>query len=199
VSRIARLVMLRHQYLFEYRMERGAPAVDPLPAGYHLALPAAIADVGAAQLEGGEVEAAMLRARCAAGDVLGVIWHGGRVAHRSLVQRAGVAPVEGQLHAFPVASDEAYIRNCETARDHYGRGLYPTMLRSMLAMLHRGGDCRRALIACRTDNVASIRGIEKAGFVRVARGVTVGVMGGRLGATRWRPTTSHPTAAGERA
>jgi L-amino acid N-acyltransferase YncA len=55
------------------------------------------------------------------------------------------------------------IGNCFTEPEARGRGLYPALLRAMCDELARRGH-RRAIISCAPDNVASRRGIERAGF-----------------------------------
>jgi RimJ/RimL family protein N-acetyltransferase len=58
------------------------------------------------------------------------------------------------------------ISNCFTFPPHRGQGFYPRMLQAICRSLASQGQ-RRVIITCATDNFASIRGIEKAGFRRV--------------------------------
>ena len=64
------------------------------------------------------------------------------------------------------ASSVPMISNCFTFAAQRGQGLYPQLLG--IACHHLAGQGhRRAIITCAPDNVASVRGIEKAGFKRV--------------------------------
>jgi GNAT superfamily N-acetyltransferase len=58
------------------------------------------------------------------------------------------------------------ICNCVTLPAHRGQGLYPLLLRASCQRLAAQGY-GRAIITCAPDNLASMRGIEKAGFRRV--------------------------------
>ena len=58
------------------------------------------------------------------------------------------------------------ISNCVTLPAHRGRGLYPGLLRESCQQLAAQGH-GRVIITCEPDNLASVRGIEKAGFRRV--------------------------------
>jgi GNAT superfamily N-acetyltransferase len=59
------------------------------------------------------------------------------------------------------------IANCYTRPEARGRRLYPGLLRFAAADLARRGH-ERIFINCTSDNTASIRGIEAAGFARIA-------------------------------
>ncbi len=58
------------------------------------------------------------------------------------------------------------IGNCFTLPAWRGRGLYPGLLVATCQHLALQGH-RRAIITCAPDNLASVRGIEKAGFRRI--------------------------------
>lgn len=58
------------------------------------------------------------------------------------------------------------IGNCVTFAPYRGKGLYPQLIRAVSDSLASQGF-PRAIITCAPDNLASIRGIEKAGFKRV--------------------------------
>lgn len=58
------------------------------------------------------------------------------------------------------------ISNCFTNQQYRGKGLYPKLIHAAcISLASRGFE--RAIITCSTENPASIRGIEKAGFRRV--------------------------------
>jgi ribosomal protein S18 acetylase RimI-like enzyme len=66
----------------------------------------------------------------------------------------------GEATATPI------ISNCLTFPAYRGQGLYPLVLRASLRHLAAQGYSR-AIITCAPENIASIRGIEKAGFRRL--------------------------------
>lgn len=67
------------------------------------------------------------------------------------------------------------IGNCWTSKDFRGQGLYPhAIVRCCDEMAFRG--CERILISCAPDNLPSIAGIKKAGFVLIRRVATVLVL-----------------------
>lgn len=61
---------------------------------------------------------------------------------------------------------EAEIKFCLTLPARRGQGVYPRVLCSVLAYLESTG-MQRAFICAHRENIPSIRGIEKAGFVRL--------------------------------
>lgn len=75
-----------------------------------------------------------------------------------------IAEVEGRIR---VAPDEAYIWDCATLPPFRGLGLYPTLLRAIARDLADEGVAW-VWIAARADNAPSLRGFEKAGYLRVA-------------------------------
>lgn len=79
----------------------------------------------------------------------------------------GVAIEIGELDlAFSLPSGNRYLWGFVTAAPWRGRGLYPHLLQAMLRG-ECGDDANRAWIGHAPDNVASARGILKAGFRRV--------------------------------
>jgi L-amino acid N-acyltransferase YncA len=60
-------------------------------------------------------------------------------------------------------SDEVYLYDAFTFAEHRGQNLYPALLQRMLDASRKAG-LRRALIFVMSDNTASIRGVQKAGF-----------------------------------
>jgi GNAT superfamily N-acetyltransferase len=64
------------------------------------------------------------------------------------------------------ATETPLIGNCYTLPEHRRKGLYARLLMTICTQLANAGH-RRAIITCAPDNVASVRGIENAGFTRV--------------------------------
>lgn len=74
-------------------------------------------------------------------------------------------PVEiGEIHSvMSPRGDELYLYDAFTFAAYRGYSLYPALLQRMLDYSREMGF-RRALIFVLSDNVASIRGVQKAGF-----------------------------------
>jgi hypothetical protein len=87
---------------------------------------------------------------------------------RNVVAYAFVLFATDYKNVLGVPEDIPLIANCFTKPAWRGRHLYPRLLRRVCVELARAGH-KRAVISCAPDNVASIRGIERAGFRRVAR------------------------------
>lgn len=88
-------------------------------------------------------------------------------------------------------SDEIYLYDALTFAEYRGRNLYPALLQRILEHSREDG-LRRALIFVLSDNVASIRGVEKAGFKAFQR-VTYLTL---LGFSRYTYQPRLPEAAG---
>ena len=83
----------------------------------------------------------------------------------------------GEIHSLiRPRRDEIYLYDAFTFTEYRGRNLYPTLLQRILVH-SREATLRRALIFVMSDNIASIRGVEKAGFKEFQR-VTYGTMFG---------------------
>ncbi len=93
----------------------------------------------------------------------------GRVVHRAWVQEG---PRNAHLwHGHGdhlLGPGDAFIHYCETAVEARGRGIYPAVLRRVVADARRRG-IRTITIATDLDNIASRHGIEKAGFTEFQR------------------------------
>lgn len=74
-------------------------------------------------------------------------------------------PVEiGELRCVvSPRADEIYLYDAFTFPESRGQNLYPALLQRVLDASRQAG-LRRALIFVMSDNVASIRGVQKAGF-----------------------------------
>lgn len=101
------------------------------------------------------------------GYVFCAILHEGALAHfsNSFVQTPSTpGPAE-----FAFLRDDTYmgIGPCVTMESHRGRGLYPAALQ-ILRCRARDQRVERIYINSRPENMASVRGITKAGFIPVA-------------------------------
>ena len=79
----------------------------------------------------------------------------GFVVYESFYKR-----ILGEANTVPM------ISNCFTFPEYRGQGFYPRILQAVCLNLAAQGH-GRVIITCATDNLASIRGIEKAGFNRI--------------------------------
>jgi len=109
----------------------------------------------------------MLRKRASRGDIVYRACLGGRMMHRGCLQPGpGIARCEHRV-AFPLRRGEAYIHSCRTHADGRGRGMYPATLSRMAQdWKARGSD---VYVATVESNLASMRGIEKAGYSMTRR------------------------------
>ena len=83
-----------------------------------------------------------------------------RISHFSCVSRG--SRYVGEINRrIEILDGDIYIYNCFTNTDYRGKGLYAETLRHLLHK-YRG---RRVIIACLDGNTASLRTIEKVGFM----------------------------------
>jgi hypothetical protein len=104
------------------------------------------------------------RARLDRDEKCFVGWSAGRAAHFGWVQNAGVHEIRGTWRRETIQRGDFWIYSCRTADWARGRRLYPAALVSILRMYKRL-HYQRALIYVAEENIASIKGIERAGFV----------------------------------
>jgi ribosomal protein S18 acetylase RimI-like enzyme len=102
-------------------------------------------------------------------------------------------PVEiGEVHCVVnPRGDEIYLYDAFTFAEYRGHNLYPTLLQCILQHSSQQG-VRRALIFVLSDNMASIRGVQKAGFREFQRVTYYNL----LGFSRYVARPRLPTAAG---
>ena len=89
-------------------------------------------------------------------------------------------------------ADEIYLYDALTFEEYRGRNLYPAVLHRTLVQSREAG-LRRALIFVMSDNIASIRGVEKAGFVEFQRVTYSTVLG--FGRYTYKPRLSEAAGA----
>jgi len=79
-------------------------------------------------------------------------------------------PVEiGEIRCvMSPGGDEVYLYDAFTFAEYRGQNLYPALLQRVLDSSRQHG-LRRALIFVLSDNMASIRGVQKAGFRELQR------------------------------
>ncbi len=114
---------------------------------------------------------------------------GGRLGHISWLYYKG-----DPNRILRLGDRECEVKFCLTFPEFRGRGLYPAALRAIQRDLTERAF-HRCFICVRSDNTASIRGIEKAGFHKVGAMVLRKVMGIQVGRP---PATSSFEMNGER-
>ena len=104
------------------------------------------------------------QARLEAGHKCFVGWSHGRPAHFSWIQDAGVHRIRGTWRRDAVQPGDLWIYSVRTAEWARGRRLLPAALATILRE-YKSRNYQRALATIAEENVASIRGAERAGFV----------------------------------
>jgi hypothetical protein len=102
------------------------------------------------------------------GETCFIGWSDGRPAHFSWVQDRGVHEIRGTWRRDTIQHGDFWIYSCRTAGWARGRRLYPAALVAILRK-YKSQTYRRALIYVAEENIASINGVERAGFVLTER------------------------------
>lgn len=108
------------------------------------------------------------QSRLEAGHKCFVGWSNGRPAHFCWVQDAGVHRIRGTWRRDAIQPGDLWLYSGRTAEWARGRRLLPAALATILREYKRR-NYQRALATIAEDNVASIRGAERAGFVLAER------------------------------
>jgi hypothetical protein len=108
------------------------------------------------------------RARLDQNQACFVGWSQGRAAHYSWAQDAGVHEIRGTWRRDTIQPGDVWIYSCRTADWARGRRLYPAAVVAILRA-YKSQGYRRAVIYVSEENMASINGIERAGFVLAER------------------------------
>jgi hypothetical protein len=154
------------EHTFLYRHEVSAaplPAIES-PAQLRIArIPADEIDV---LTWIGPDERAEWDARLHRGDDCYGAWIGDAFVHYSWVQTQGTHDIACAGIAMPIHRGELWIYNCRTSEAHRGLKIYPRTLQYILRDRFASGALV-AWIYVGEHNIASRRGIERAGFTRV--------------------------------
>lgn len=110
------------------------------------------------------VDLAQDRQRLASGDNCVIGWVGARAAHFNWVRDKGVYPMPGTGRRKAIKAGEFWIFSSRTAEWARGRRLQPAAIAYILRQYRERGY-KRAFILVDELNNASIRGIERTGFV----------------------------------
>ena len=104
------------------------------------------------------------RKRMHRGDLCFVAADHQGVVHYSWAQVSGMHYIGPAGRMARVKAHEIWIYHCRTAEQARGKGIYPAVLNAIMAEA-KTADIQRALIYTTETNIASQKGIAKAGFV----------------------------------
>jgi RimJ/RimL family protein N-acetyltransferase len=110
------------------------------------------------------------------GDCCFICQVNGRVAHYSWVQFSGLHEIRDVSHQFEIRQCHAWIYHCRTAEWARGMQIYPFVLTRILNLC-KARDCRQAWIYTTPKNIASQRGIQKAGFAFQKQLIAINLLG----------------------
>jgi hypothetical protein len=105
-------------------------------------------------------DAREVRARLELGSLLYALRVEGRLVSYAWVTELTAFRVNELRRELRLDQPLVWIWDCVTPEQYRGRGYYPVLIGCLAGVVGR----ERALIFVRTDNVPSVRGIEKAGF-----------------------------------
>jgi len=100
------------------------------------------------------------------GDECCGAWIGDDLVHYSWIQLEGKHAITSAAIEIPLRTGEFWIYNCRTSETHRGRRIYPRTLERIVLDRFAAGSTT-AWIYTTENNIASQRGVERAGFVRV--------------------------------
>jgi RimJ/RimL family protein N-acetyltransferase len=155
------------------------PESPPFPCRFQAA-----AEVAPPLLRAAEIDPVFLAAESARGTRCFTGSLHGDPCYFSLVSRFGFSiPGRASVVFRAEAALEAYVGTCITLPQYRGMGLYPSALAQLAGALGAEG-CRRLYLYVERENLASIRGVQKAGFRPVASCSAFSLR--RLRRARWR-------------
>jgi hypothetical protein len=110
-------------------------------------------------------------------QILIVTWKK-EIVHRTILQNHGKVLMEGDRNAFILNQNERYVHSCFTSFEHRSKGLYTYVLNYILNTSISNTIPIKVFIACRQKNIASVRGITKAGFKYYKSSKILGILSG---------------------
>jgi RimJ/RimL family protein N-acetyltransferase len=183
-ARINRHAGLSIQWTYLYRISRpaGWKATLPVDEGVRceLLLPENVSRLS--EIEPFDVSEGLQRLR--RGDCCYTVCTDGQPVHFSWVQRSGLHPISDGGVSIPTGNGEFWIYHCSTVKWARGKGIYPATLKRIVED-HFSAGYGIAWIYTTRSNIASQRGILRAGFSKVAtlRAIRAGSRHFRLGRT----------------
>jgi hypothetical protein len=126
------------------------------------------------------------------GDVCYLAFLGDRLAHYAWVQRSGSHPVTVAGVSVPIGSGEFWIYHCRTVDWAKGKRIYPATLQRIVNG-HFAEGYATAWIYTSRENIASQKGILRAGFIQVSTlsALRVGRRHFRLGRADRHTSSDH--------
>lgn len=120
-----------------------------------------------------------MKTRLERGDLCFVAIAEGRVAHYSWAQFSGLHEIRDVGQRVEVQRGHVWVYHCRTADWARARQIYPFVLTRLLAE-SKSRNCHAAWIYTSAENIASLRGIEKAGFSFYRQLVSLNLFGSRF-------------------
>ena len=120
-----------------------------------------------------------MKARLERGDLCVIAIVDGRVAHYSWAQFSGQHEIRDVGQRVEVQRGHAWVYHCRTADWAKGRGIYPFVLTRILTEC-KARNIQSAWIYAGAENVASRRGIERAGFLLYKRLIAVNLFSRKI-------------------
>lgn len=103
------------------------------------------------------------------GDLGYYAYQNDRVVHRAWARLGPVVmPTYLGFGRLKISAEDGYVHYCKTSSDARGGGIYPAVLHHIVMDL-KWRSAHEVFIATTADNAASVRGIEKVGFVEAER------------------------------
>lgn len=183
MQRLARLALIRTEREYHAPAQVVADGAFDIPFRFTPAIVQAesIDTLKQLSFERGDTERMQVRNYVLQGETFVALVSGNHVAARGLIRHTGHLSLEALQHARPLADHEHFIHYCRTAHNFAGNGLYRHILVSAARFVSTLGPAENLSITCNDQNIASIKGIERTGFLLKHRILTIGFAGGRFG------------------
>ena len=117
-----------------------------------------------------------MKVRLKRGDQCYVASVDGKLAHYSWAQFSGAHLIQDVGQMAAIEAGHCWIYHCRTAQEFQGRGIYPHVLSKMIAECKARG-LLKAWVYTSPENIASQKGILRAGFTLSRRLVSIRLFG----------------------
>ena len=185
---------ITHQHIFEFLPGMTVPPDEPpLPCGYELIYPYTLA--GPETLELFPDAAKRYEHLCRwveRGTRIAVIATEGKIAHHCVVHTGRTASLSYAPNSLALVEGQVCVKYAETPPAERGRGLWPAALRGVIRHEQSQEGFAGALTWTTSDNVASMRGMVKAGCVYQKSARVISLGGGRVWYSRTFYVTKTP-------
>jgi len=121
-----------------------------------------------------------IRKRLAAGDKPYLAWSNTELVHISWVSRRKKVEMKEIWGNLIFKENQAYVYHCNTKSSFRGNHIFPVVLQQIIEDAH-SSNLQQVFVSCRASNLASSRGIQKAGFSLVRRLRALRIFGKKVG------------------